>query len=409
MLVGCCTEKSYARAINASWFVPTCGTVAKEIVRKHFEIPGCKACLITEKSAALESAGFVDMQNCVFADEATVLDKLAHLFAHPDELTRIIQDGYEFVHSHHTLRQRDQILQWFYLHKVLQPGQKIIQKDPFLPLAAADGSQRGYHLACNGVHLTLLKQGDAALWGGDYATADALYQRSAKYLPWMPEPKFRLALSSLYQGDANAAYTRIAELIQYIIGEYKAADPDPVEWAYLIVSLLCLGKLNAASRRASQFPALHHSELDCARWAVEALKPDGKKAVFAYDENRVCRCSIHQMPHRGFKDWVEQICIILRACQQSEFSAVLMQSRSLPQGSRANSDHRRDVAARQEGYIRRHLPTKGNPAPRNITMLAQPATKTVRMGQARRRSSPALSRKKVRVLFAVPPLRNEER
>src|SRR5262249_24332264 len=62
----------YARTINASWFVPTCGSVAKEVLRKHFEIPGCKACLITEKSAALESAGFVDMQNCVFADETTV-------------------------------------------------------------------------------------------------------------------------------------------------------------------------------------------------------------------------------------------------------------------------------------------------------------------------------------------------
>jgi hypothetical protein len=59
----------YARAINASWFVPTCGTVAKEVIRKHFEIPGCKACLVTERSAALESAGFVDMQNCVFAEE----------------------------------------------------------------------------------------------------------------------------------------------------------------------------------------------------------------------------------------------------------------------------------------------------------------------------------------------------
>ena len=32
--------EQYARAINASWFVPTCGTVAKEVVRKHFEIPG---------------------------------------------------------------------------------------------------------------------------------------------------------------------------------------------------------------------------------------------------------------------------------------------------------------------------------------------------------------------------------
>jgi hypothetical protein len=36
--------EQYAKAINASWFVPTCGTIAKEVVRKHFEIPGSKAC-----------------------------------------------------------------------------------------------------------------------------------------------------------------------------------------------------------------------------------------------------------------------------------------------------------------------------------------------------------------------------
>jgi len=48
----------YARMLNASAFVPACGTVAKEVVRKHFEIPACKACLITEQSAGLEAAGF---------------------------------------------------------------------------------------------------------------------------------------------------------------------------------------------------------------------------------------------------------------------------------------------------------------------------------------------------------------
>ena len=349
--------ESYARAINASWFVPTCGTVAKDILRKHFEIPGCKACLVTEQSAALESAGFVDMQNCVFADEVTVLDKLAHLFEQQDELTRIVQAGYELVHSHHTLRQRDQILQWFYLHKKLRPGQKIVQTNPFGRLAVMDGPPgRTNYLACNGAHLALLRQGDAALWAGNYPRAGALYRRASNYIPWMPEPTFRLALLNLYRGDAKAAYAHIAELIRYITVEYKAADPDPVEWAYLIVSLLCLGKLNEASQRASQFPALRHSELDHVRWAVEALKTRGK--VVPLPRESIYRCSIHQMPQRSLQDWIEQLCIILRSCNQPQSSAALMELRSLPHGSGGDSAPRTDAPGYENGDVRKHSSTK---------------------------------------------------
>ena len=52
----------YARMLNASFFVPACGTVAREVIRKHFEIPACRSCLVTQRSAGLEAAGFVDME-----------------------------------------------------------------------------------------------------------------------------------------------------------------------------------------------------------------------------------------------------------------------------------------------------------------------------------------------------------
>jgi hypothetical protein len=336
----------YARAINASWFVPTCGTVAKEVVRKHFEIPGSKACLITEKTAALEEAGFVDMQNCVFAEETDVLDKVDYLFDHPDELTRIIEAGYDLVHSRHTLRQRDQIFQWFSLHKRLAPGQRIVQNNAFGPLVCVDGSSgiHNFRLANNGMHLDLLQQGDAALWGGDYATGDGLYRRSSKYIPWMPEPKFRLALSSLYQGDAKAAYSRIAELIQYIIGDYKAADPDPVEWAYLIVSLLCLGKIKEANDRALQFSDLHHPDLDYARWAVATLQTRRRRTPQFINARDRYRCSIHQMPYRSFTEWVSQLCIILEACKRPYLSAALKEACILQEAS----SHRDDDGAQRE-------------------------------------------------------------
>ena len=89
----------YARLINSSVFVPTCGTIANEVVRKHFEIPGCRTCLVTEKTPGLVAAGFSDMENCVFADEHDVLDKINHLFSNPDIIQSIADQGHSLVHG----------------------------------------------------------------------------------------------------------------------------------------------------------------------------------------------------------------------------------------------------------------------------------------------------------------------
>src|SRR5258708_902923 len=106
----------YARMLNSSWMVPACGTVAKDIVRKHFEVPACRSCLVSEQSAGLEAAGFVDMKNCVFGDENDVLEKLGYLLERLNELEAVIDAGYELVHARHTMKHRDQVLQWYSLN-----------------------------------------------------------------------------------------------------------------------------------------------------------------------------------------------------------------------------------------------------------------------------------------------------
>ena len=157
--------EQYAQAINASWFVPTCGTVAKEVVRKHFEIPGSKACLVTEKSASLEAAGFIDMQNCVFVNEKDVLDKVNFLINNPDKLREITDAGYNLVHAHHTFKQRNQIYQWYKLNKILKPHQKIAQLNPFKDLEVIDtkNDKKDTCIKCNGLHLRLLRKGESKI------------------------------------------------------------------------------------------------------------------------------------------------------------------------------------------------------------------------------------------------------
>ena len=314
--------EAYARAINVSWFAPTCGTVAREVLRKHFEIPACRACLITERSQVLEAAGFADMKNCIFADGNNVLDKVEHLFTHVDELERIIDAGHQLVHSRHTLKQRSQILQWYNLKKDLRPNHKIVQAGPFEPLTVVETSSEVKNLEgiTDALDIALLRQGDEDLLAGRYNEAESLYMRCLNHILWMPEPKLRLALCSLYKGDARTAMEFIAKQIDYILGTYRALDPDPVEWAYFIIALLCQGKVSEAAKGAKEFPWLRHPELDRVRLVITVLTNET-----CIDQAEYCRKrhSIHRLPEQGLDEWVGQLRKMLRACKQIDMSEKL--------------------------------------------------------------------------------------
>jgi hypothetical protein len=350
----------YARILNASWFVPACGTVAKEIIRKHFEIPACKACLITEKSPAIEAAGFVDMINCVFAENHNILDKLKYLFDHQDALDSIIEGGYQLVHSRHTLKHRDQISQWLNLRKSLQSNQKIIQVGPFEALRVVDRSLglANFHIVSNGMLLAFLRQGDKMLWGGNYKEAESVYLRCLNYYPFMPEPQLRLALCGLYKGDAKMALSWIGKPIQYTLAKYKAVDPDPVEWAYFIISLLCLGKVDDAVKRSSQFASLRHPELDRVRCVANALKNRGRVAPLILNDLLKYRFSIHNLPSRSFTEWVQQICLMLRACGQYELAETLTKCDSevalFCREKQGCLSANKGILAKEEGNLREH-------------------------------------------------------
>ncbi len=324
--------ESYARTLNASLTVPTCGTVAREVVRKHFEIPACRSCLVTERSASLEAAGFVDLENCVFADEHDVLDKLEHLFRHPDQLASITDAGHRLVLEHHTLDHRDQLRQWLELRRELQPGHEIIQPNPFEPLVvvrSGPGMARP-HLSGGGLHLELIRQGDRLLARGDAAGAEAAYLRCKGYMPWMPEPRLRVAICRLYQGDARTALAWIEELLTFVLAQYRAVDPDPVEWAYSIVALLCLGRRADALRSAREFPWLRHPELDRARWAAATLSGAPAPAI---DGGAPARRTIHLLPG-GAEAWLERVSAMLSACGRARWAGMLRAAAG-PGGPRA--------------------------------------------------------------------------
>lgn len=316
--------ESYARALNASHVSPSCGTMAGEVVRKHFEIPGAMALLVAQRSPALEAAGFADMENCLFVEPGDALERLDALFRQPELMRRITEAGHRLVHERHTLRHRPQLHQWFMLNRALGPGERIVQPDPFgdLTVAPASGPVPAPHVVIpGGPDRLLLRAGDALLAAGDIAGARRKFDACLSYVGYLPEARLRLALCDLQEGKAAEARERLAALIETTTVHYGAADPDPVEWALFLVALLAEGRLAQATALCDRYKRLAHPELDRLRDALRRLA--GAEAVSPADPSPRIRRSVHAMPARSEAEWSAWLADLLGACGRADFVAAL--------------------------------------------------------------------------------------
>ena len=314
MLMG----RQYAQAIAAAWFAPTCGTVANELLRKHLEIPACRTCLVTESSPVLVAAGFVDMVNCVFADDRDIIAKIEHLLSNPLLLHEIIEAGHRLTMSRHTLAQRDQIHRWFELRKERPASStKIVQDGPFgsLESVSADSERRTRHLRSGALHLHLLAEGDRHVSAGDCEAARDCYRQALSYAGSMHQARLKSALCDLLSGDPSAALDSIVPLLKETLLSYRDVTPDPVEWAYFIVCLLCQGRLREAARRARQFRTVRHPELDLIRSLVDS------NSKICPDDRAIGRTSLHASTSRDA--WFRQLRQVLFTCGQRRMVARL--------------------------------------------------------------------------------------
>ena len=316
--------ETYARLINSAFFVPSCGTVAREIVRKHFEIPGCNSCLITERTATVEEAGYEDMVNCVFADEQTVLDKLDSLFRDPDKLLQITRAGHALVHSRHTMAQRNQIREWFELNRGISPQEGIAQSGPFAPLRRVERELVRFSEPSTRPQLDLLAQGDACFERDDYPAARQFYQQCSRFVDYMPEPHVRIAECELQLGNAAEALSRVTRPLEFSLGAYDARDPDPVEWSLYILCLLCLGRRSEAARNAGTFDHVDHLALRRIRWLTAFLSRDAKvPESIPGDVLDADRPTIHRLRPLSTRQWIARTASALTANGRSEWAQAL--------------------------------------------------------------------------------------
>lgn len=310
----------YARALNAARIAPTCGSISRELVRKHLEIPAARCCLVTEDTPTVRAAGFVDMVNCVFAGQSNILEKLEYLSTNPDRLAEITDKGYALVHSRHTHRERRHFLDWLNLSRSASNGQRIVQSDPFAPLSLTVGKEgeRVSIFRSESLHLAECSAGRRYLRAGRYREAREAFQNCIGWLSEFPEARFGLVNCELLEGDAHAALSLLVSNLKQSLQSYGAEYPDPIEWAFLLICLLCLGRKRAARRRARQFAWLAHPELDRARSLVEVatgtkLSFDDPVAALNRPRNRP---SIHSTLWQTTEEWRDTVTKILEQSGQ---------------------------------------------------------------------------------------------
>jgi hypothetical protein len=178
------------------------------------------------------------------------------------------------------------------------------------------------HIVGNASDRALLRQGDSLLEKDRMEEARQCYAGCLDYVSYLPEAKFRLAICDLRSGNAHSAYNRLVNLITTTMIEYGAADPDPVEWAYFLLVLVCNGRLERARRLQNFYPCLSHDELRRARLILDQPGCNGNRAAFGRQGKD--RRSIHQMPRRSDSEWFAWFADTLGRCRQPDLANTIL-------------------------------------------------------------------------------------
>lgn len=313
------TGEAWARTLSAAQIVPTCGTVTDELVRKHFEIPAAGALLLTERTAAVEAAGFIDMENAVFADSSDAADKVEYLLANPEVLERIATAGQHLAHERHDISHRNQLSQWLSLHRDKRRDEVIVQPQLFGKLILRNLRECPGPvtvLSAAGRDGRLLELARTHLGTGQVGDAKAEFAEVLNF-HLEPEAGIGLARAHLRAGEPDAARNLAWFLIDQSVNRFGARRPDAVEWATYLRALIASGALTAAHRFGGRFPELGHPELRRIRHVIFQLRgSDSRERGSGRDGLR----SVHLVPESTWEEWRDELATDLRACGQIAFS-----------------------------------------------------------------------------------------
>lgn len=102
-------NEEYAKELNRAKIFFTCGgrhKTGRVAVLKFFEAPACRTLLLAEPNDDIIDLGFIDRENYAACTTDDFMEKADFYLANDQERIRITENGYHFVHQHHTHDER---------------------------------------------------------------------------------------------------------------------------------------------------------------------------------------------------------------------------------------------------------------------------------------------------------------
>jgi hypothetical protein len=269
------TGENYARLINRCCVAPACGSVARIMLAKFFEIPACRTCLVTEDAEVVRQMGFEDGVNCLFSSgDEDIAGRITKLLSDPGELQRIIDAGYNLVHKRHGIASRSMILDWYTLWKRKGAGEVVLQTSPFAPLELADRARAEQVWARpvdNPVWNTIL-EGYGLILKGQGEEAKAVFERSLEMISYGCEASTGMGLAHALCGNWADAMNGYSSFFAFM-KKMKLQSRDPVITALYCVAAAKLDNVKEAVMILSASPEARHPALDSARGLFLAMFP----------------------------------------------------------------------------------------------------------------------------------------
>lgn len=294
------------RLHGANLLVQIYGSVTKDALRKHLEIPASGACFVTEKTASIETFGFVDMVNCVSATGGGLVQKCNTLLEGPENFGRITAAGQDLVHRHHSVQRRSQILQWFRLISIFGHDIIIDQFSPEGALLLARGAAR---VASGGLDKLLATVGWPTINQNIAMAAEVDFPPMVNFY-FIPDEALGVENSYFELDDLRAAKEWISQLPVTAVSHRGAFEPDLVPWAYKIRVLLCEEDNSRAVAPAQRYPDIRNPEFDRIRAGVMAVMG----VAISRNEDALRPATMCPGPETDEASWTSQLAVILQAC-----------------------------------------------------------------------------------------------
>ncbi|WP_240689479.1 glycosyltransferase [Ammoniphilus sp. YIM 78166] len=92
----------YAHELNRAKIFFTCGGIFHYPVLKFFEVPACKTLLLAEPNPDILDLGFKDGVHFVACNKSNFFEKAMFYLENEEKREELTQNGYDFIHAHHT-------------------------------------------------------------------------------------------------------------------------------------------------------------------------------------------------------------------------------------------------------------------------------------------------------------------